>query len=352
MNATVTQCALAAARAVPIADREQLDLVDLAGDLAARAASYANAAKAPNTQRGYRSDWRAFEAWCGAHGVDAMPAASETVVAYLVAHAGALKVSTLRRRLAAIRECHRSGGVEIDTGSTMFRDTWKGIRRTHGRPADKRAPLLTAGLRRALATLPASLQGQRDRALLLIGFGGALRRSELARLEITPRDGANWIEETAEGLIVHLGRAKTDQEGRGEQVAIPFGTHIETCPPRAYRAWLLASGIQSGPAFRPIDRHGRMNCNAISDGAIARIVKRTVVAAAIADGMTELEAAAHAARFSGHSLRAGLATSAAANDAPGHAIQRQLRHRNFNQTAGYIRDGRLFRNNAAGSAGL
>jgi integrase len=324
----------------------------IAGDLAARAASYAAAAKAPNTQRGYKSDWRAFETWCGALGIASMPAAPETVVAYLVAHAGVLKVSTLRRHLAAIRDYHRSGGIELDTASTMFRDTWKGIRRTLGCFADKRAPLMTAGLRRALATLPASLQGQRDRALLLVGFGAALRRSELARLEIAPRDGANWIEETPEGLIIHLGRAKTDQEGRGESVAIPFGTNLETCPPRAYRAWLLASGIESGPVFRPIDRHGRMDSDAITDRAVARIVKRSVVAAALADGMTEIEAAAHAARYSGHSLRAGLATSAAANDAPGHAIQRQLRHRNFNQTAGYIRDGRLFRNNAAGSAGL
>jgi integrase len=323
-----------------------------AAELAARAADYAAAARAPRTRAGYASDWRAFETWCTAHRAAPLPAAPATVTAYLVDHAGALKVSTLRRRLAAIRDRHRAAGLELDTAAPMFRDTWKGIRKEHGRPADKRAPLLTVDLRRALASLPASLQGTRDRALLLLGFAGALRRSELASLEAAPRDGAGWVEETPDGLIIHLGRTKADQEASGESVAVPYGANPETCGPRAYRAWLVASGIAGGPAFRPINRHGGMGADAITDHSVARIVKRAVAAAARADGMTAPEAAALAARFSGHSLRRGLATSAAANDAPGHAIQRHLRHRNFNQTAEYIADGRLFRNNAAGFAGL
>jgi integrase len=326
--------------------------VATAAELAARAADYAAGARSANTRRAYASDWRTFETWCAARCAAPLPAAPATVTAYLVDHAGALRVSTLRRRLAAIREHHRAAGLELDTAAPMFRDTWKGIRKAHGRPADKRAPLLTAGLRRALASLPASLQGARDRALLLVGFGAALRRSELASLEAARRDGAGWVEETSDGLIIHLARTKADQEASGESVAVPYGANPETCPPRAWRAWLVASGIAGGPAFRPIDRHGRMGAGAITDHSVARIVKRAVAAAAIADGMTAPEAAALAARYSGHSLRRGLATSAAANDAPGHAIQRQLRHRNFNQTAGYIADGRLFRNNAAGFAGL
>ena len=135
-------------------------------------------------------------------------------------------------------------------------------------------------------------------------------------------------------------------------IAIPYGTNVETCPVRAYKAWRAVSGITTGPAFRAIDRHGHMAADAISDKAVATIVKRTVAAGEISGGATTAEAYANAARFAGHSLRAGLATSAAANDAPGHAIQRQLRHKRFDTTQGYIRGGELFKKNAAGMAGL
>jgi integrase len=121
---------------------------------------------------------------------------------------------------------------------------------------------------------------------------------------------------------------------------------------RAYAAWLDSSGLSSGPAWRPITRHGKVLGHAISGNDVARIVKRTIVAAGIAEGLAPAEAAAQAARFAGHSLRSGLATSAAANDAPAHAIQRQLRHRKADTTNGYIQTGRLFKQNAAGMAGL
>jgi integrase len=135
-----------------------------------------------------------------------MPAAAVgTVLAYLVDYAGALKVSTLQRRLAAVREAHRYAGIELDTSSVAFRDTWRGLRRAHAQPVNKKAPLLTAILRRAVAGLGDGLMGCRDRALLLIGFAAALRRSELAGLEAVPRDGAaGWIEETSDGLLIQL----------------------------------------------------------------------------------------------------------------------------------------------------
>jgi integrase len=327
---------------------------DLMFDLAERAADYAVHAKADNTRRAYRADWQHFENWCSSHGLVAMPADPiGTLLAYLTAHAGLVKVTTLQRRLAAIREAHRYAGAELDTSSVAFRDVWKGIRRIHGQPAAKRSPLLTTALRRTLAALPNNLLGCRDRALLLIGFAAALRRSELAGLE-TRRKGslAGWIEETEDGLTIHLARSKTDQEGDGVTIGVPYGTSLETCPVGAYRAWLQASGIQSGPVFRAIDRHGRLGEHALSGAAVALIVKRAIVAASIANGMTPAEAVGHAQRFSGHSLRSGLATSAAANDAPGHAIRRQLRHRKFDTTAGYIRTGRLFKQSAATMAGL
>jgi integrase len=302
----------------------------LVAELGGRAKGYAEAAKAANTRRAYRSDWKAFEAWCASRNVTALPAYPNTVLAFLVEHAGKVRVSTLQRRLSAIREAHLYRGIKLDTSSAAFRDVWRGIRRTHAVPANKKAPLLTAGLRRAIATLPDTPAGRRDRAMLLIGFGAALRRSELAGLDVVQREGAaGWIEETPDGLAIHLGATKTDQTGEGDVIGIPYGTNVETCPVRSYKAWLAVSGITTGPAFRAIDRHGHMAASAISDKAVATIVKRAVVAGEISGGATVAEATATAACFAGHSLRAGLATSAAANDAPGHSIQRQLRHKRF-----------------------
>jgi integrase len=191
--------------------------------------------------------------------------------------------------------------------------------------------------RRALAVLPDNLLGCRDRALLLVGFAAALRRSELASLEVAPRDGVpGWIEESAEGLTIYIARSKTDQTGEGDAIGIPYGSSSETCPVRAYKNWIQRSGIMAGSAFRPITRHGRIGNKAMTDKTVARVVKRAIIRAALGDGLAPQEATALAAKFGGHSLRAGLATSAAMNDAPCHAIQRQLRHTRFDTTTRYI----------------
>lgn len=317
-----------------------------------RAREYAGQAQAANTRRAYASDVRAFEAWCEARGQVSLPANPAAVLAYLIDHATTLKVTTLQRRLAAIREQHAAAGVSLDTASAAFRKAWRGIKNTHGRPADKKRPLMTVDLRRAVATLPDTLAGRRDRALILVGFAAALRRSELAGLEIARRDGAAWIEERPDGLVIHLAKTKTDQQAEGAEVGVPYGANPDTCPVRSYRAWIKAARLREGPAFRPINRHGRIGAEAITDRAVARVVQRTVEAAALAEGHAPEEAARIAAGFAGHSLRSGLATSAAANDAPGHAIQRQLRHKRFDTTSGYIRSGQLFKQNPAGMAGL
>jgi integrase len=261
-------------------------------------------------------------------------------------------VSTQRRRLSAIKEMQRQGGFHLDTTSATFRDVWKGIRRAHGQPPVKKAALMTPLLRRALATLPDNLAGIRDRALLLLGFAGALRRNELAGVEASARPRAGWIEETGEGLVIHLASSKGDQEGEGQVVGVPFGSHPETCPVRALRSWLKASQITEGPIFRQINRHGRVGDASLCDHSVAFIIKRAIVAGQIGVGATEDEAAVTARRFAGHSLRSGLATSAAANDTPGHLIQRQLRHKKFDTTVGYIQEAELLKKNAAAMVGL
>ncbi|OSI79409.1 tyrosine-type recombinase/integrase [Bradyrhizobium canariense] len=321
-------------------------------EIAARAKGYAEQAQAENTRTAYASDWAIFEAWCAAHGVQSLPADPGTVLAFLVDTAGTLTVSTQRRRLAAIKSRLRAFGVTLDTAAEPFRSVWKGIRRAHGRPPVKKAPLMPMQLRRALGAVPPGLAGVRDRALLLVGFAGGLRRNELAQLEVLARPGADWVEDGPDGLTVHLARSKGDQEGEGQVIGIPPGVHRSTCPVRAWRAWLDVSGINAGPAFRSIDRHGRMGEDPLCAHSIALIVKRAAIAGELANGATQADAEAAAKKFAGHSLRRGLATSAARNKAPGHLIQKQLRHRKYDTTAGYIEEAQLHDENAASYAGL
>lgn len=331
---------------------QRLPISLAAQGFADQAREYASHARSASTRKAYGSDVRAFEAWCEANNACAMPAGSATVLAYLIDKAQTLKVASLRRCLVAIREHHGAAGHVLDLTSPAFRDAWVGIQRDHGQPADKKRPLLTAELRRAVAALPDTLAGRRDRALILVGFAAALRRSELAALEVARCDGGGWIEETADGLVVHLARTKTDQAGVGVDVGIPYGADPSTCAVRVFRGWLKAAKLKTGPAFRAIDRNGRIRDGALSGQTVARIVKRAVEALALSEGASPKEAARRAAGYAGHSLRAGLATSAAANDAPGHAIQRQLRHKKYDTTVGYIRAGQLFKGNAASFAGL
>ena len=316
-----------------------------------KARAYGEAAKAPNTRRAYASDWQHFAAWCNEHGLASLPAPNGTVAAYLTAHAEVLKVSTLGRRLAAIRAAHLYAGKTLDLTGQAFRDVWAGIRREHGtRPARKR-PLVTADLRSVIAALPDNLLGMRDRALLLIGFASALRRSELASLVIGDCPG-HRVAFTDNGLLIELGRSKSDQEGSGLIIGIPFGSRVLTCPVRALRAWVEAAGITSGPVFRGVSRHGHIGSAAITGHGIALAVKQAVYRAALADGHDEAAASAIAATVGGHSLRAGFITAADAAGAPISKIMEQARHARFETTRGYIREADAFRDNAASYLGL
>ena len=293
-----------------------------------RARAYFDASQARNTRRAYASGLRHFQAWCEGRGLEALPAAPQTVALYFADHAGTLKVSTLQQRLSAIAGVHKLKGLDSPTRHAAVTTVWSGIKRTHGTAQQGKAPVLGTDLRAMLAALPGSLTGIRDRALLLVGFGGAFRRSELVALDWSD------IEETAEGLVVTLKRSKTDQEGEGAKVGIPRGRTSDTCPDAALRAWKEASGGE-GPVFRSLTRHGRIG-GRLSDKGVAIVVKRAAASARL-----------DPSRFSGHSLRAGLATSAAAAGASERAIGNQTRHKSLKVLRGYIREGSLFRENAA-----
>lgn len=305
-------------------------------DLAEQAFAFAVASKAPSTLRGYRSDWAHFTAWCAGHGLASLPAEPSTVALYVTDLAAAAKVGTITRRLSSISQAHKTAGVDSPTGNPLVRTTMAGIRRRLGTAQAAKAPLLTADLRAMSANLdPARLLDVRDRALLLVGFAGAFRRSELIALDVDD------VADGPDGLTVTIRRSKTDQAGAGRQVGIPYGSNPDTCPVRAYRAWLAAAEITAGPVFRPVDRHGNVGGRRLSTEAVALVVKRHA-------GRLGLDATAYA----GHSLRAGLATAAAQAGASERSIMAQTGHRSLPMVRRYIRAGSLFRENAAASVGL
>jgi site-specific recombinase XerD len=209
------------------------------------AADFAKASKAKATQDAYTSDWRIFELWCRARGLSALPASAAALCGFLADEASAgRRASTLGRRLAAIRYFHRAAGHDTPTGDEKVKAVLSGIRRAIGAsPVRKRAATSDVVLG-MVGSKGKSLRELRDRAILLVGFAGAFRRSELVALN------ADDIEETPEGMLVTLRRSKTDQEGIGRRVAIPRGEIA--CPVVALKAWLEAAGITEGAIFRRI----------------------------------------------------------------------------------------------------
>jgi integrase len=301
-----------------------------------RVRSYLENARARNTIRGYRSGFKQFENWCSAAGLASLPAEPQTVAMYLGCEAGRLKAATLSHRLAAISKAHKTAGyVSPVRDNPLIGETLKGIKRTHGIASLQKTPVLTEDLRLMLRALPKNLLGTRDRALLLIGFTGAFRRSELVSLDVSD------LKFTAEGLLITLTRSKTDQEGAGREVAIPVAAHAETCAVRALQAWLEAATITEGAIFRPVDRHGRISASRLSDHAVALVVKRYALSVGL-----EVDT------FSGHSLRAGFVTSAARAGEPERRIMRQTGHKSIEMVLRYVRQANAFQDNAVLALGL
>ena len=305
--------------------------------LAAETRGFLAAAKAESTRRAYRADWEHFERWCRQHALGSFPATPETVALYITDLAGSHKPATLRRRLTVISQAHQAADYQSPASmqQALVSETLKGIRRKLGTAQVTKRPLYTDQVRAMIRALPENLQGLRDRALLLLGFAGGFRRSELAALKVDD------ISMETDGLVIVLRRSKTDQEGQGRKVALPYGSNPETCPVRAYREWLEAAAVSAGAVFREVDRHGRLQERPLHKDSIGMIVKRAVARVGL-----------DAAVYAGHSLRAGLATQAYLNGANELAIMQQTGHRSLATVRKYIREGSLFRDNPAGKLGL
>lgn len=292
------------------------------------ASEYAQSEKADATRRAYLSDFRDFFAWCEQVQAEPLPASIETTAAYLAQLADkGLKASTINRRAAAIGYVHRAKGLEPPTNAEPVKAVLRGIRRRIGAAVNRKDPATASAIARMVRRIPDNLQGKRDRALLLLGFAAALRRSELVALQVSD------LERMPEGIIVHIRRSKTDQEGEGHQVAVPRGSKLK--PVEALEDWLRSAHIEAGPVFRPVKKGRGVSNSALGEGSVASIVKHRAKAAGLAPET-----------FSGHSLRAGFVTSALEAGADLLKVMDVTRHREVKTLKAYDRRAKAFKNHA------
>jgi site-specific recombinase XerD len=295
-----------------------------------RAAELAGASRSEATVRAYAADARAFQAYAAAAGMD--PTTPQAVVACIAAMVDDGRPwSTIQRRLAGVRAWLASVGAADAAEHPAVAAVVAGARRTVGvATRNERDPLLVDDLARMVAALGDCAAGDRDRALLLVGFGAGLRRSELVALDVAD------LRFDARGVALTIRRSKTDQTGAGRVVALPYG-RAATCPVRALRAWLDRSGTTAGPVFRSVSRAQRIGAERLTDRAVALVVKSVAERAGL-----------DPARLAGHSLRAGLVTSAVMAGASSSEVMRQTGHRSEAMVRRYTRIADAYANNVAG----
>lgn len=306
--------------------------------LSPEAAAYAADAYAPATIAAYEADCAHFEAWCAAAGRIALPADIDTVTSYIAAHGTLLGRATLARRLVGIGFAHRAASQPWVGTHPLVKATLRGVLRKHGTPSRPAAALMTDEVRALVATCDHALAGLRDRALLLVGYAGGLRRSEL--VAITRHD----IEAAPGGLRIRIPRSKTDPTGEGAFIGLAMGEHRETCPVRSLHAWITASECEVGPVFRKVSRSGMVAFTALTPGAVRRILLHRAALAGLTVAPSE--------RLSPHGLRAGFITQAHLNGASEDAIMAQARHRDWRTTRRYIRQSRIVTETPAKRLGL
>jgi integrase len=323
----------------PLAD--ELARYDNTGKLATYAKSaerFARESKAKATRHAYESQWRFFERWCTSAGLRALPADPATLAVYAAfrAEQGASR-STIAQALAAIDHAHRAAGTASPRRSPEVEEVWAGIRRVLAGTQRAASALRPEHLKRMSLACGEGLSGARDRALILFGFAGAMRRAELIALKVDD------VEHNENGLVVHIMRSKTDQEGVGATIGIPFGSDKDTCPVRALSRWLSLSGLEAGALFRRVLRSGRLGGPLENGRAVARILQRAGRRAGV-----------KLPRLSGHSLRAGLVTTSSLAGKPMHSIMAQTRHKSVQTVYRYVRriGADVFDDNAASGIGL
>lgn len=311
--------------------------------ISAAAADALEKAHSDNTRRSYAAAWLDFGAWCQVHGRQALPAIPETVADYLASMAEGYKLGTIRHRLSVINQAHEARGLDAPGKTRLVRSVVRGIANQKAGAGEKKRkvePVLTAHLQAIAAKLDreGTTEAKRDKSLLLIGFAGALRRSEL---------GALTVEDVAfdngRGVKITIRKSKTDQEGEGQAIGIAAGRNPSTCPVLALREWLDSSGIKSGPIFQSFRKGGSLTGKGLSGEAIRRIIKSRV---GVVLGVEEAE------EFSGHSLRRGFVSQGVLNGATERGLMKTTRHRSVEVFRGYVKDFGVWADNESGSLGL
>jgi integrase len=321
------------------------------------ARDYVRQAASENTLKAYAKDWAHFARWCRMRGADPLPPSPQLIglyIADLAAQGGKapsqsasrpLSVSSIERRLSGLTWGYTQRGERLDRKDRHIASVLAGIRRKHARPPAQKEAILPENLRDMLATLPHDLRGLRDRAILLIGFAGGLRRSEIVSLDYgkddTP-DSIGWIDILEGGVLIIL-RGKTGWR----EVEIARGSSDQTCPVHALTQWLHYARIDFGPIFVATSRNGlKATGERLSDKHVARLIKSCAREAGLRPDLPEAE---RVRLFSGHSLRAGLASSAEVDE---RYVQKQLGHASAEMTRRYQRRRDRFRVNLTKAAGL
>ena len=332
----------------PVAERNAAPHLAALGE---KARDYARNARSENTRRAYEADWRQFAAWLRRQGLDPLPPDPPTVGLYLAAcmegapGRPALSVASLERRLSGICWRYRQLGASLDTSERHISTVLAGIRRAHARPPVQKEAIFADELLAMMATLDMDLRGIRDRAILAIGFAGGLRRSEIVGLDCgqdQTDDGAGWVEILDGGAVLQIS-GKTGWR----EVEVGRGSRPETCPVALLETWMRLGRISHGPLFRRVaPKNGGVSAERLTDKHVARLVQKTALAAGIRGDLTEGE---RRRAFGGHSLRAGLASSAQIEEAH---VQKHLGHASAEMTRRYQRKRDRFRVNLTKAAGL
>lgn len=328
------------ARAHPLPAALQALLNGPLRDAVAAAADYAGDAISDATRSAYLRDWAEFSAWCRSNGADPaeLPVNPVLVAAWLATLAATHGRSALGRRVAAVAYHHRRRGILFSATHPVIRETLSGISRAHPRPVRPAAALTSVEIKQLIATCPSDLAGPaglaalRDRALLLVGFAGAFRRSELVAID------HHHLRFDAAGVTIRIPRSKGDQEGQGADITLPRMRGEETCPVRTLETWLTRAGIRHGPVFRAITRHGTLE-DRLRPGGVRVILLRRAALARLTVHPSE--------RLSPHGLRAGLITEAYLAGAPDEQIAAHTRHADLATMRGYRRRARITADNPA-----
>ena len=289
--------------------------------------------KANNTLRAYRSDFKDFAGFCIKHGFKSMPTDPKIVSLYLTHLSKTSKISTLRRRLVSIGIVHKLKGHYLDTKHPVIIENLMGIKRVKGSIQKGKKPILINHLKQIINVIDEQkiekIKKLRNRTLILIGFGGGFRRTELISID---HEDLDFVEE---GVRITLRRSKTDQFGEGLVKGLPYFTNEKYCPVTSLKNWINLSKIKTGPIFRRFAKGSVLTRNRLTDQSVVLIIKECLKLAGIENK-----------NFSGHSLRSGFATVAAESGADERSIMAMTGHKTTQMVRRYIRDANIFKNNA------